>query len=131
MIERFNDHAANERTYLAWVRTAIAIMAFGFLVEKFSLFLHYLGSMMEIKNVKYHRELSMSPEIVGWILMLVAVVMILVATIRFFSYRKAISSPEKVKYGSFAPNISLAIMMLSVAIFLVVYVAREMMIDLS
>jgi uncharacterized membrane protein YidH (DUF202 family) len=32
MIERYSDHAANERTFLAWVRTAIAIMAFGFLV---------------------------------------------------------------------------------------------------
>ncbi len=39
MIERYPDHAANERTFLAWVRTAIAIMAFGFLVEKFDLFL--------------------------------------------------------------------------------------------
>src|ERR1051326_4967857 len=37
MIERYSDHAANERTFLAWVRTAIAIMAFGFLVEKFDL----------------------------------------------------------------------------------------------
>jgi putative membrane protein len=39
MIERYSDHAANERTFLAWVRTAIAIMAFGFLVERFDLFL--------------------------------------------------------------------------------------------
>ena len=30
MIERYGDHAANERTFLAWVRTAIAVMAFGF-----------------------------------------------------------------------------------------------------
>ena len=39
MIEHHTDHAANERTFLAWIRTAIAIMAFGFLVEKFDLFL--------------------------------------------------------------------------------------------
>jgi inner membrane protein YidH len=39
MIERYSDHAANERTFLAWIRTAIAIMAFGFLVAKFDLFL--------------------------------------------------------------------------------------------
>ncbi|MCB1338497.1 MAG: DUF202 domain-containing protein [Maritimibacter sp.] len=29
MIERFADHAANERTFLAWVRTAIAVVGFG------------------------------------------------------------------------------------------------------
>src|SRR6516162_5201731 len=39
MIKNFSDHAANERTFLAWVRTAIAVMAFGFLVERFGLFL--------------------------------------------------------------------------------------------
>ncbi len=32
-------HLSNERTFLAWVRTSISIMAFGFVVEKFSLFL--------------------------------------------------------------------------------------------
>ena len=39
MIKNFSDHAANERTFLAWVRTAIAVMAFGFLIERFDLFL--------------------------------------------------------------------------------------------
>ena len=31
------DHLANVRTFLAWVRTAITIMAFGFVVAKFGL----------------------------------------------------------------------------------------------
>jgi uncharacterized membrane protein YidH (DUF202 family) len=31
-------HLANERTFLAWIRTSIALMAFGFVVEKFALF---------------------------------------------------------------------------------------------
>jgi hypothetical protein len=39
MIRNFSDHSANERTFLAWVRTSIAVMGFGFLVEKFDLFL--------------------------------------------------------------------------------------------
>jgi putative membrane protein len=38
MIQSFSDHAANERTYLAWVRTGIAVIAFGFVIEKFNLF---------------------------------------------------------------------------------------------
>lgn len=32
-------HMANERTFLAWIRTSIGIMAFGFVVEKFALFI--------------------------------------------------------------------------------------------
>ena len=39
MIRGYTDHAANERTFLAWVRTGIAIIAFGFVIEKFNLFL--------------------------------------------------------------------------------------------
>jgi putative membrane protein len=39
MIRNFGDHASNERTFLAWVRTAIAVMAFGFIIERFDLFL--------------------------------------------------------------------------------------------
>jgi putative membrane protein len=34
-----SDHQANERTFLAWLRTAIALMGFGFVVAKFGLFL--------------------------------------------------------------------------------------------
>ena len=38
MIRNFAEHSANERTYLAWVRTGIAVTAFGFVLEKFNLF---------------------------------------------------------------------------------------------
>jgi putative membrane protein len=37
---RVRDLLANERTFLAWLRTAVALMTFGFVVDKFDLFLH-------------------------------------------------------------------------------------------
>lgn len=37
------DHLANERTFLAWIRTGVGIMAFGFVVVKFSLFVRQLS----------------------------------------------------------------------------------------
>jgi putative membrane protein len=43
MIRNFRDHAANERTFLAWVRTAIAVIAFGFLIERFDILLKATG----------------------------------------------------------------------------------------
>jgi putative membrane protein len=39
MIQGYTEHSAAERTFLAWVRTGIAVIAFGFLIEKFNLFL--------------------------------------------------------------------------------------------
>jgi putative membrane protein len=38
-----SDHLANERTFLAWIRTSIALMGFGFVVVKFSLFVRQLS----------------------------------------------------------------------------------------
>jgi putative membrane protein len=45
MIRDYRDHAANERTFLAWVRTGIAVIAFGFVVEKFNLFILTMASV--------------------------------------------------------------------------------------
>ena len=45
MIGGYSDHAANERTFLAWVRTGIAVIAFGFVIEKFNLFLLTVASV--------------------------------------------------------------------------------------
>ncbi|GAC1654867.1 MAG: DUF202 domain-containing protein [Vulcanimicrobiaceae bacterium] len=33
------DHLANERTFLAWVRTALAFIGFGFVIARFSVFM--------------------------------------------------------------------------------------------
>lgn len=34
---------AAERTLLAWTRTSLTLMAFGFVIERFGLFIHMLG----------------------------------------------------------------------------------------
>lgn len=36
------DYLAAERTFLAWVRTDLALMGFGFVVARFGLFLQQL-----------------------------------------------------------------------------------------
>jgi uncharacterized membrane protein YidH (DUF202 family) len=45
------DHLANERTFLAWIRTSIGVMAFGFVVEKFALFMRKLAIFLEQKQI--------------------------------------------------------------------------------
>nr|WP_294924054.1 DUF202 domain-containing protein [uncultured Flavobacterium sp.] len=37
-----NEHMANERTFLSWIRTGIGIMVFGFVIVKFSVFVNQL-----------------------------------------------------------------------------------------
>lgn len=38
-IDRIREHQANERTFLAWLRTSIALIGFGLAIDRFSLFL--------------------------------------------------------------------------------------------
>ena len=46
------NHLANERTFLAWIRTSVGLMAFGFVVVKFSLFVkQFLSSW--VKEMSY------------------------------------------------------------------------------
>jgi uncharacterized membrane protein YidH (DUF202 family) len=37
--ERLQQYLANQRTFLSWVRTSIALIALGFAIERFSIFL--------------------------------------------------------------------------------------------
>jgi len=43
MQPNIKEHLANERTFLAWLRTSLAILAFGFVIERFALYVEYLG----------------------------------------------------------------------------------------
>jgi putative membrane protein len=36
------SHMANERTFLSWSRTAISLLAFGFVIERFDIFLEHI-----------------------------------------------------------------------------------------
>ncbi|MBE9006410.1 DUF202 domain-containing protein [Fortiea sp. LEGE XX443] len=43
-IDRQREHQANERTFLAWLRTSIALIGFGFAIARFGLFLQQLNA---------------------------------------------------------------------------------------
>jgi putative membrane protein len=80
-IKNFSDHAANERTFLAWVRTSIAVTAFGFLVERFDLFLTLAASTALDRLITVSR-----PEfgrVAGLVLIIAGVAMVVLAALRF------------------------------------------------
>jgi putative membrane protein len=43
MIAHYTDHAANERTFLAWIRTGLAVVAFGFFLVKLDVLVDAVG----------------------------------------------------------------------------------------
>jgi putative membrane protein len=92
MIRNFSDHSANERTFLAWVRTAIAVMAFGFLVEKFDLFLEVAapslaGRTLSLPGQKFGN-------LAGLALIVLGTAMVGIAAVRFVRTAKNIDQKE-------------------------------------
>jgi putative membrane protein len=86
MISGYGDHAANERTFLAWIRTGIAVIAFGFVVEKFNLFLLTLAEAGMRNEVQRSQLASLSGRINrydGLVLILGGVALVVVAAVRF------------------------------------------------
>lgn len=85
MIVGYADHAANERTFLAWVRTGIAVIAFGFVVEKFNLFVLAMvnSSSPDAQHLLRLERLSPLRHYGPIALVLIGIALILVATVRF------------------------------------------------
>jgi len=119
MIERYGDHAANERTFLAWVRTAIAIMAFGFLVAKFDLFLRIASESVAAQSLPAGSQIV--GNIAGLLLVGLGSAMMVFATIRFRKISLEIDAKE-VRPGPGARlDITLAMLLLLLGTTLFVY----------
>ena len=97
MITGYTDHAANERTFLAWVRTGIAVIAFGFVVEKFNLFLLTIASVTAPEagsRIRLERLSGPFGRYDGLATILFGLALILVAAWRFVRTGRQLDDPE-------------------------------------
>jgi inner membrane protein YidH len=119
MIERYSDHAANERTFLAWVRTAIAIMAFGFLVQKFDLFLRITASSLAARPLTAGSQIV--GDIAGLLLIVLGGVMMALAAVRFRKTTLEIDAKEVRPRPGALLDITLVALLLLLGTILFVY----------
>lgn len=119
MIERYSDHAANERTFLAWVRTALAIMAFGFLVEKFDLFLEIAATSLNQPNFPLGGRIV--GDVAGLALILLGGVLMVVSAVRYRAVRRAIESADIRQSGSGHSDLLLVGLLVTLGTTLFVY----------
>jgi putative membrane protein len=103
MIRGYSDHAANERTFLAWVRTGIAVIAFGFIVEKFNLFVLAMASAGPPdagRRLQLERLSGPLGRYDGLALVLFGLALIVVAAMRFVHTGRRLDDPEMHAAGS-------------------------------
>ena len=121
-------HMANERTFLAWIRTSIAIMAFGFVVEKFALFVRQMDQYLSRTAVREPTPLASIPaspgysSIIGVILIGLGAMMGLLAFIRYKKVEKQID--DDTYQPSLILDILLTISIVSVGFFLIIYLSH-------
>src|ERR1700752_4460043 len=98
MIVGYSDHAANERTYLAWVRTGIAVVAFGFVIEKFNLFLRAMANTVPATEAVKPHLAKLSQGInryEGLVFIVGGVGLMALATLRFVRTSRLLNDQQK------------------------------------
>ncbi len=123
MTGNFTEHSANERTFLAWIRTAIAVIAFGFVLEKFNLFILALTATASAELAKAIRTDRLSGPIgryEGLAFMLSGLVLIGLGYWRFARNEKLIDTAEPRRAGGVQAEVAVsAILFALVAVYCV------------
>lgn len=121
---------ANERTFLAWIRTSIGIMAFGFVVERFALFLRQLRFIL---TPTPDGKILLQPgkpapgtfsSVFGIVLVGIGALM---GVLAFFRYKKV---EKQIDEDTYEPSILLDLLMeicvIAIGIFLIFYLIHSL-----
>lgn len=95
-VDRQREHQANERTFLAWLRTSIALIGFGFALTRFGIFLKQLEISLTRESLTNNGLLN--SENLGIALVILGILVIGVA---LYNYNRAFWQIEK---GDYQPN---------------------------
>ncbi|MCL4498963.1 MAG: DUF202 domain-containing protein [Chloroflexi bacterium] len=87
---RTNEHLANERTLLSWVRLSIAVSALGFVVARFGIF---IAQFLAIQTTPLHKSFETGLSVpIGVLLVLAGPLLAVLALIRFIATEHEIDS---------------------------------------
>jgi putative membrane protein len=114
---------ANERTFLAWIRTSIALIGLGFVISKFDLFLNRFGDTLSnnnnisatissLANIDYNSLLGLAIIVLGVVLAITAL-------------KNYLYSYKSIEMGSYIPKSSViyaaAISLVILSVLIIIY----------
>jgi putative membrane protein len=99
VIANYTNHAANERTFLAWIRTGLAVAAFGFFLIKLNVFVDAVGggSIPHLAAEDTGAFVPVATRSAGLAMVAIGIAIIARSSFAFERTRRAIDSDEVVK----------------------------------
>lgn len=112
--DRSQQRLANERTFLSWLRTSIALIGLGFIVARFGLFLREFG--LVAKNANNNAAVSpfgnYQSSLIGISIIILGIALILLALRNYLTTRSYIEIGFYIpnNFNIFAASISLVVL---------------------
>jgi inner membrane protein YidH len=120
MIANYTDHAANERTFLAWIRTGLAVAAFGFFLVKLDVLVDTVGggTLPRLPAADAYAFVVVAARYVGLAMVVTGVAIIARSSPGFERTRRAIDSDEVIRMPqSRVESLLSVVLAIAVAIF--------------
>ena len=122
--DRSQQYLANERTFLSWVRTSIALIGLGFIISKFSFFLtefriiihRYSADSPELNPYQTPSSIDQLSNWIGIGTISLAIVLIL------FALKNYLSTHKSIKTQTYSPNLTLIYFTTAIIILLSIFV---------
>ena len=99
MIARYTDHAANERTFLAWMRTGLTVAAFGLFLVKLNIAVDAAGghTLLRLAAEDAGALVAAAARYGGLVMVVIGVAIIARSSAGFERTRRAIDSDEVIR----------------------------------
>jgi putative membrane protein len=100
MIANYRNHAANERTFLAWIRTGLAAAAFGFFLIKLNVFLDAVvgGNILRLPAEDAGAVVAVATRYAGLAMVAIGIAIITRSKFAFERTRRAIDRDEVIQF---------------------------------
>jgi inner membrane protein YidH len=120
------QHLANERTFLSWLRTSIALIGLGFIVARFGLFLREFG--LVVKNTSNSNDAAVSlfghyqSSLIGISIIILGIALILLALRNYLTTRSQIEKGFYIpsNFNIFAASLSIVFLGILIIVYLFV-----------
>jgi putative membrane protein len=125
MIARYTDHAANERTFLAWIRTGLTVVAFGLFLVKLNIAVDAAGgdTLPRLAAEDAGALVAAAARYGGLVMVVIGVAIIARSSAGFERTRRAIDSDEVIRMPRSCMQLLLSTVIAIGVVFFCIYLA--------